>query len=66
MPRTKARWPAIEVFLNGENVLRYDDGRAALPDGTVGLLQSQLEARYRNLWFKTVRRTQALPTAAAA
>lgn len=43
----------LEISINGKSVLRYDDGRAALLAGTVGLRQWQREARYRNLWVKT-------------
>jgi len=53
--------PVIEISVNGKSVLRYDDGRAALPAGTVGLRQWQSEGRYRNLWVKTNGRTQTLP-----
>lgn len=50
----------LEVFVNGTSVLRYDDGRSALPTGTVGLRQWQPEARYRNLWVKTGGKTHPL------
>src|SRR5262249_51194106 len=53
--------PVVEVSVNGRSVLRYDDGRAALPAGSVGLRQWQREARYRNLWVKSNGRTQTLP-----
>ncbi|MFO0807599.1 MAG: alpha-L-arabinofuranosidase C-terminal domain-containing protein [Gemmataceae bacterium] len=52
---------AIEVSVNGNTVLRYDDGRAVLPAGTIGLRQWQREARYRNLSVKASGRTQTLP-----
>jgi hypothetical protein len=52
--------PAIEVSVNGKSVLKYDDGRDALPAGTVGLRQWQREARYRNLWVKTAGQTHKL------
>jgi hypothetical protein len=51
---------AIDVCVNGKSVLRHDDGRAALPAGTVGLRQWQREARYRNLWVKTGDQMQKL------
>lgn len=51
----------VEVRVDGRSVLRYDDGPAALPAGTVGLRQWQREARYRNLWVQTGPRRQALP-----
>ena len=50
----------IEVSVNGKNILRYDDGRASLPAGAVGLRQWQREARYRNVWVKSGGRTQPL------
>lgn len=43
----------VEVSVNGKNVLRYDDGGAAMLAGGVGLRQWQRQARYRNLWVKT-------------
>jgi hypothetical protein len=52
--------PAVEVSVNGKSVLRYDDGDAALPAGTVGLRQWQREGRYRNLWVRSAGRTQEL------
>jgi hypothetical protein len=54
---------AITVLVNGKEVLRHDDGRAALPPGTVGLRKWQREARYRNLWVKTAGPTRPLPFA---
>jgi alpha-L-arabinofuranosidase len=51
----------IEVLVNGQSVLRHDDGQAALPAGTVGLRQWQPAARYRNLWVKSAGKTQKLP-----
>jgi hypothetical protein len=50
----------VEVSVNGKSALRYDDGGAALPAGTVGLRQWQREARYRYLWVKTGGRKQEL------
>ena len=51
--KIKLNGRALEIFVNGNSVLRHDDGDAALPSGTVGLRQFQAEARYRNLWIKT-------------
>ena len=51
----------IEAFVNGKSVLKYDDGRAALGAGTVGVRQWQAEAKYRNLWVKTGGTTTKIP-----
>jgi hypothetical protein len=52
---------SIEVLVDGESVLRHDDGPESLSMGTVGLRPWRREARYRNLWVKTGGRTQPLP-----
>lgn len=57
---------AIEIIVNGNSVLRHDDGPSALPAGTVGLRQWQPEASYRNLWVKTGGRTEQLSFASVA
>lgn len=50
----------LEVLVNGQSVLKYDDGAKALPAGTIGLRQFQADARYRNLWVKTGGGTRPL------
>jgi len=52
---------SLEVFVDGNSVLRHDDGTKSLPPGTVGLRPWQREARYRNLWVKADGRTQRIP-----
>ena len=50
----------IEIFVSGKSILRYEDGKAALLSGAIGLRQFQPEARYRKLWVKTGGKTQML------
>jgi alpha-L-arabinofuranosidase len=51
----------VEVLVEGKSVVRHDDGRKALPAGTVGIRPWQREARFRNLWVQTGGKKQALP-----
>jgi hypothetical protein len=51
----------IEVSVDGEIVLRHDDGANALPAGTVGLRAWQREAKFRKLWVKTGNQAEPLP-----
>jgi hypothetical protein len=50
----------LEVFVNGRNVFRHEDGDSALLSGSVGLRQWQREARYRNLRVHTGGQDHAL------
>jgi Domain of Unknown Function (DUF1080)/Alpha-L-arabinofuranosidase C-terminal domain len=57
---------AVEILVDGETVLRHDEGAHALPAGTVGLRAWRREAAYRNLWVKTGGQVDSLtfePTA---
>jgi len=51
----------LEVRVNGESVVRYEDREHPLRAGTVGLRPWQREARYRNLWIKTGDALTSLP-----
>ena len=59
----------IEALLDGQSIVRHNDGLATLPAGRVGLRAFQTEARYRNLWVKidgqTHRPNFAAPAAGA-
>ncbi|MCH5376316.1 MAG: DUF1080 domain-containing protein, partial [Planctomycetes bacterium] len=52
---------SLEVFLDGNRVLRHDDATNSLPAGTVGLRPWQREARYRNLWVKRDGQSHTIP-----
>ena len=45
----RLRGSAIEVLVDGRQLIQHDDGSAAILTGTVGLRQWQREARYRQL-----------------
>jgi hypothetical protein len=53
-------------LLDGKTIIQYEDKKAPLLTGTVGLRTFQSEARYRNLWVKTGGQTKRLPFVAAA
>jgi hypothetical protein len=42
----------IEIFVDGQTILRHDDGKLALPAGAVGVRGWQREVGFRNLWVK--------------
>ncbi len=56
---------AIEILVDGNSMLRYDDGPNALPAGAIGLRAWNREARFRNLWVKTGPESEPLPFAQA-
>ena len=43
----------LEILVDGQSVLRHEDGPNALSGGTVGLRVWQREASFRNLWVKS-------------
>lgn len=51
----------IEVSVNGQSVIAFDDGERALRAGTVGLRTWQRAAQYRNFWVRTGGVTKPLP-----
>ncbi len=63
--QVKVSGSRIEVLVNGQAMLRYDDGEHAISAGRVGLRQFRSEAHYRNLWIKTNGQSRALPFASA-
>lgn len=52
---------AVEVWVGGRSVLRYEDQEHPLRSGGVGLRPWQREARYRNLWVETNAARISLP-----
>jgi hypothetical protein len=42
----------LEIFVNGQSIVRHADDNRALLSGTIGLRQFQREAKYRRLWVK--------------
>ena len=52
---------SLEVLVDGNPVVRHDDGTNTLPAGAVGLRPWQRDARYRNLWVKTNGQHHELP-----
>jgi hypothetical protein len=55
----------IDISVDGQSVLRHDDGEKALSAGTFGLRPWQREASYRNLWVKTGKESEPLAFKAA-
>jgi hypothetical protein len=50
----------IDISVDGQSVLRHDDGEKALTAGIFGLRPWQREASYRNLWVKTGKESEPL------
>jgi len=57
---------ALEVFVSGKSVVRFDDVDQPLTSGTVGLRPWERGARFRNLWVKTGEAVEPLPFAATS
>ncbi len=61
--------PIVEVFVDGRSVLRHDDGKNALPAGTVGLRGWHSTADFRDFWVRSGKEKEPLrfePIAGAA
>ncbi|BBO34641.1 family 16 glycoside hydrolase [Lacipirellula parvula] len=60
--RVVAEGSQLEIFVNGQNVLTYDDADPhAIETGAVGLRQFHRAARYRNLQAGATGQTRAIP-----
>jgi hypothetical protein len=52
---------SLEVQVDGEKIVSYEDREHPLKSGGIGLRQWQLEARYRNLTVQTSERVEPIP-----
>ncbi|WP_428305715.1 family 16 glycoside hydrolase [Lacipirellula sp.] len=60
--RVVAKGSQLEIFVNGQSVLTFDDADShAIENGAVGLRQFHRAARYRNLQAGVTGQTRAIP-----